>query len=189
MTGPATIRTPDERFAALPDFPFEPRYVDFEGARMHYLDEGPRDGEVVLCLHGEPTWCYLYRHMIPPLVAAAVLLFAHPAWLPTALGGSKEFPAELRIGPGPVTRVLHVNGYEVKLRITGNRASRLGIVSLHAYRDGQLINGANVRTTFEMLDMAMADVTTRLPQTAPGTYSASGCDASRHRRLQHWRIS
>jgi len=120
--------------------------------------------------HGEAT----ARVAGVALVAAAVLLFAHPAWLPTALGGSKEFPAELRIGPGPVTRVLHVNGYEVKLRITENRASRLGIVSLHAYRDGQLINGANVRTTFEMLDMAMADVTTRLPQTAPGTYSASG---------------
>lgn len=62
-----TIRTPDERFANLPDFPFAPHYVDINGARMHYLDEGT--GETILCLHGEPTWSFLYRHMIPPLAA------------------------------------------------------------------------------------------------------------------------
>jgi predicted metal-binding membrane protein len=108
------------------------------------------------------------------LVATAVLLLAHPAWLPTALGGSKEFPSELRVGPGPVTRVFAANGYQAKLQIAENRASRPGIVSLHLYRDGRLVNGAHVRTTFEMLDMAMPNVTTVLPQTAPGTYSASG---------------
>lgn len=59
------LRTPDERFANLPDFPFEPHYVEINGARVHYLDEGA--GEVVLCLHGEPTWSYLYRKMIPVL--------------------------------------------------------------------------------------------------------------------------
>jgi haloalkane dehalogenase len=80
VTGPATIRTPDERFAALPEFPFAPRYVDFEGARMHYLDEGPQGGEVVLLLHGEPTWCFLYRRMIPPLVAAGCRVLA-PDWI------------------------------------------------------------------------------------------------------------
>ncbi len=78
MTGPATIRTPDERFAGLPAFPFEPRYLDFEGARMHYLDEGPPSGETVLCLHGEPTWCYLYRRMIPPLVGCSGLSGINP---------------------------------------------------------------------------------------------------------------
>lgn len=62
-------RTPDERFAALPDFPFAPHYHTLgSGLRLHYLDEGPRDGRPVLLLHGEPTWCYLYRHMIGPLV-------------------------------------------------------------------------------------------------------------------------
>ena len=59
------LRTPDERFANLPDFPFEPRYVDINGARVHYVDEGA--GETILCLHGEPTWSYLYRKMIPLL--------------------------------------------------------------------------------------------------------------------------
>jgi haloalkane dehalogenase len=59
------IRTPDKRFADLPDFPYEPRYVEFNGLRVHYVEQG--QGEVVLCLHGEPTWSYLYRKMIPPL--------------------------------------------------------------------------------------------------------------------------
>jgi haloalkane dehalogenase len=59
------LRTPDERFANLPDFPFEPHYVEVNGVRVHYLDEG--EGETILCLHGEPTWAYLYRKMIPIL--------------------------------------------------------------------------------------------------------------------------
>ena len=59
------LRTPDERFANLIDFPFKPHYVEINGARIHYVDEG--DGETILCLHGEPTWAYLYRKMIPIL--------------------------------------------------------------------------------------------------------------------------
>ena len=62
-------RTPDQRFAAIADFPFEPRYADQDGLRMHYVDEG--EGDPVLCLHGEPTWSYLYRKMIPGLSHAA----------------------------------------------------------------------------------------------------------------------
>ncbi len=62
-------RTPDRRFAAIADFPFEPRYADQDGLRMHYVDEG--EGDPVLCLHGEPTWSYLYRKMIPGLSHAA----------------------------------------------------------------------------------------------------------------------
>jgi haloalkane dehalogenase len=62
-------RTPDERFADLPGFPIEPHYVDQDGLRMHYADEG--DGDPVLLLHGEPTWSYLYRKMIPPLAEVA----------------------------------------------------------------------------------------------------------------------
>jgi haloalkane dehalogenase len=62
-------RTPEERFAAITDFPFEPRYTEQNGLRMHYVDEG--DGDPVLCLHGEPTWSYLYRKMIPGLSTVA----------------------------------------------------------------------------------------------------------------------
>ena len=70
-----TVRTPDERFAGLPGWTFAPRYVDIDDGdggvlRAHYVDEGPADGQVVLLMHGEPSWAYLYRHMIPPLVAA-----------------------------------------------------------------------------------------------------------------------
>ena len=66
----SVLRTPDARFADLPGFPCAPRYLEnlagFEGLRAHYVDEGPRDAQrVFLCLHGEPTWSYLYRRMIP----------------------------------------------------------------------------------------------------------------------------
>ena len=59
------LRTPEERFADLPGYPFEPHYLDFDGMRVHYIDEG--EGEVVLCAHGEPSWSYLYRKMVPIL--------------------------------------------------------------------------------------------------------------------------
>ncbi len=70
-----TLRTPNSRFANLPDYDFAPHYLmvdDSEGGelRVHYLDEGPRDADPVLLLHGEPSWCYLYRKIIPILVAA-----------------------------------------------------------------------------------------------------------------------
>jgi len=71
------LRTPDERFANLPDYPFHPHYVELDGLRMHYVDEGPRDApETVLMLHGEPTWSFLYRKMIPPVVAAGYRVIA-----------------------------------------------------------------------------------------------------------------
>lgn len=66
------LRTPDERFSNLPGFPFAPRYIEIQGLRMHYVDQGPRDGEPVLLLHGEPSWSYLYRKMIPVLVKAGL---------------------------------------------------------------------------------------------------------------------
>ncbi|RXJ72779.1 haloalkane dehalogenase [Veronia nyctiphanis] len=62
-----TVRTPDERFNNLSGYSFSPNYITVDGLRMHYVDEGPKDGEVILLLHGEPTWAYLYRKMIPAL--------------------------------------------------------------------------------------------------------------------------
>ena len=75
------VRTPEERFENLAGYPFDPNYQqvdDTEGGtlRIHYLDEGPSDGDVVLLLHGQPAWSYLYRHMIPPLVEAGFRVIA-----------------------------------------------------------------------------------------------------------------
>lgn len=89
------LRTPDERFVDLPDFPFEPRYLtiaDGEGGelRVHYLDEGPADADPVLLMHGEPSWSYLYRTMIPVLVAAG-----HRCVVPDLIGfGRSDKPTE-----------------------------------------------------------------------------------------------
>jgi haloalkane dehalogenase len=83
------LRTPDERFANLPGYPFAPHYVDVDGVRIHHVDEGPRDGEVVLMLHGEPSWSYLYRTMIPVITAAG-----HRAVAPDLVGfGRSDKPS------------------------------------------------------------------------------------------------
>jgi haloalkane dehalogenase len=66
-----SLRTPDDRFAELPDWPYAPCYREVDGLRQHHVDEGPADSAVtVLCLHGQPTWGYLYRRMIPVFAAA-----------------------------------------------------------------------------------------------------------------------
>lgn len=75
MTAPKVARTPDERFVALPEYPFAPRYVDVgadvgDGLRMHYVDEGPPAAQPVLLLHGQPTWSFVYRHVVADLVAS-----------------------------------------------------------------------------------------------------------------------
>src|SRR5579884_1795342 len=81
------VRTPDHCFEQLPGYSFPPHYADVgdeaggAALRMHYADEGPRDGRPVLLLHGEPSWSYLYRTMIPPITAAG-----HRAIAPDLVG-------------------------------------------------------------------------------------------------------
>ncbi len=74
------LRTDDARFDSIPDWPYEPNYVEdldgYEGLRMHYVDEGPGDAPVFLCLHGEPTWSYLYRKMMPVFLATGARVVA-----------------------------------------------------------------------------------------------------------------
>jgi haloalkane dehalogenase len=84
------LRTPEERFAGLPDYPFAPHYHALaDGLRLHYVDEGPREAAPVLMMHGEPTWSYLYRHMIGPVVAAG-----HRVLAPDLIGfGKSDKPA------------------------------------------------------------------------------------------------
>jgi haloalkane dehalogenase len=82
------FRTPDSRFEGLPGYPFEPRYAQVDGLRMHYVDEG--SGQPVVMFHGEPSWSYLYRKMIPPVVASGRRAIA-----PDLVGfGRSDKPAE-----------------------------------------------------------------------------------------------
>lgn len=91
VDGREFVRTPDERFIDLPDFPYAPSYVDVDGLRMHVVDEGPRDGQVVLLLHGQPDWSYLYRKMIPPIVEAG-----HRVVVPDMIGmGRSDKPTDI----------------------------------------------------------------------------------------------
>jgi haloalkane dehalogenase len=70
------LRTPQERFASLPDFPYQPRYAEVGGLRVAYVEAGPADGEPVLLLHGEPSWSFLYRKVIPVLAGAGLRAIA-----------------------------------------------------------------------------------------------------------------
>jgi haloalkane dehalogenase len=84
-----SLRTPDERFADLPGWTFAPHYLEVDGLRIHYVDEGPAAAPPVLLMHGEPSWAYLYRKMIPPLVAAG-----HRVVAPDLIGfGRSDKPA------------------------------------------------------------------------------------------------
>lgn len=84
------VRTPEERFVNLPDYPFTPRYLDIDGLRMHYVDEKGSTGETVLMLHGEPSWSFLYRKMIPGINAAG-----HRCVAPDLIGfGKSDKPTE-----------------------------------------------------------------------------------------------
>jgi haloalkane dehalogenase len=84
------LRTPDERFTKLPGYAFEPHYAEVGGVRVHYVDEGPRGADPVLLLHGEPSWCYLYRKMIPVITAAG-----HRAVAPDLVGfGRSDKPSQ-----------------------------------------------------------------------------------------------
>jgi haloalkane dehalogenase len=97
---PGVLRTPDERFANLPGFEFKPHYKEISGYRTHYLDEGPSEGEPILLLHGEPTWCYLYRKMIPVLAAAGYRCIA-----PDMIGFGRS--------DKPVDRTVHTYRFHV----------------------------------------------------------------------------
>ena len=75
------LRTPDARFGNLADYPFEPHYTDVDAGdgstlRIHHIDEGDRHAPIVLCLHGQPSWSYLYRKMVPLLVSAGLRVIA-----------------------------------------------------------------------------------------------------------------
>ena len=86
------LRTPDERFVNLPDYGFSPHYRELNGdLRLHYVDEGPKEARPILMMHGEPSWSYLYRHMIPPVAKAGYRVIA-----PDLIGfGKSDKPANI----------------------------------------------------------------------------------------------
>ena len=140
------LRTPDERFTGLPDYPFEPRYVEVESGdgsalRVHYLDEGPPEGEVVLLLHGEPSWSYLYRWMIPVLAevglrAVAIDLIGFGRSDKPASRGNYTYQAHVdwtwaaveAIGLDAITLVCQDWGGLIGLRLVGEHPDRFARV-------------------------------------------------------------
>jgi haloalkane dehalogenase len=86
------LRTPDARFENLPDYDFSPNYLMIDGLRIHFVDEGPKEAHPILLMHGEPSWSYLYRKMIPPLVEAGYRTIA-----PDLMGfGKSDKPSKIK---------------------------------------------------------------------------------------------
>lgn len=133
---PGILRTPDACFDNLPDFPFEPNYVEVDGLRVHYLDEGPKDADPILLTHGEPSWCFLYRKMIPGLVAAG-----HRCIVPDLIGFGKS------------DKLVERNDYSYKFHIDNMngfvRALDLNNVTLFCQDWGSLIG---IRVLIDNLD-------------------------------------
>ena len=166
------VRTPDERFENLAGFPFEPHYLeidDVEGGRlrMHYVDGGPKDGPLVLCLHGQPVWSYSFRKMIPPLVEAGYRVIA-----PDLIGfGRSDKPTErsdytyarhvhwmqefiLDLDLTGITFVIHDWGGLIGLRVLTENLERFDRViacnmGLHDLRDVPMEQGPALRKLFE----------------------------------------
>ena len=166
------LRTPDARFENLSGFPFEPHYLEIDDGvggrlRMHYVDEGPRDGPLVLCLHGQPVWSYSFRKMIPPLVAAG-----HRVIAPDLVGfGRSDKPAErsdytyarhvhwmqefiLGLDLAGITFVLHDWGGLIGLRVLVRNLARFDRVvacnmGLHDLRDVPMDQGPALRKLLE----------------------------------------
>lgn len=99
------LRTPDERFASLPGYSFKPNYVEVDGLRIHYIDEGPKEARPILMLHGEPSWSFLYRKMIP--------IFANAGYRAIAL----DF-----VGFGRSDKLLRREDYSVSRHVSWTRA-------------------------------------------------------------------
>ena len=85
IVAPGIVRTPDSRFENLEDYPFKPNYMMIDGVRIHYLDEGPKESDPIILMHGLPTWSYLYRKMIPIFTEAG-----HRVIVPDMVGFGKS---------------------------------------------------------------------------------------------------
>ena len=101
LVTPGVLRTPDERFNDIKDYPFSPNYLTIGDTRIHYLDEGPVDGKIIYLLHGEPAWSYLFRKMIPILTEAGYRVIA-----PDMIGFGKS---DKYISTSMYTHQMHVD--------------------------------------------------------------------------------
>jgi haloalkane dehalogenase len=112
---PGILRTPDEQFAGLDDFPFTPNYMQVGDVRLHYLDEGPQNAqETILLIHGEPTWSYLFRKMIPVFVNAGYRVIA-----PDLVGFGKSDKYVDESAYSYVMQVDHMTELVQKLNLSG----------------------------------------------------------------------
>ena len=102
---PAVYRTPGARFENLKDYSFAPHYLDVDSKigklRVHYVDVGPRDANPILLMHGEPSWSYLYRHMIPRLVTAGHRVIAPDL----IVSENRTSPSNARTTPTQITSI------------------------------------------------------------------------------------
>jgi haloalkane dehalogenase len=162
------LRTPDVRFASLLDYAFEPHYVELPAhgeakLRVHYLDEGPRDGHPLVLLHGQPSWSYLDREMIPGFAEAGIRVLA-----PDLVGfGRSDKPAEpsdysyerhvgwindwlVTIDPNPATLFVHDWGGFIGLRVLARQPERFerAIVSNSGLPDGERIEPLEIFYTW-----------------------------------------
>lgn len=173
-SGRPFVRTPDECFDGLPAYPWEPNYAEVDGMRMRYVDAGDPSGEVVLLLHGQPDWSYLYRKMIPVLADAGFRVIA-----PDLIGfGKSDKPVQLAdyrflrhvawveefidaLGLDAITPVVQDWGSLIGLRAVGNRSDRFARVVV---ANGNLLvlpQGAQIITlpdSLEPQDLEFPDV-------------------------------
>ncbi|MCA1830024.1 MAG: haloalkane dehalogenase [Actinomycetota bacterium] len=174
------LRTPDDRFAGLPGYPFEPHYVDVDGVRIHYVDEGT--GSTILLLHGEPSWSYLYRKMIPVLVGTG-----HRCVAPDLVGfGRSDKPSRVEdytfarhvawihgfieaVGLKEITLFGQDWGSLIGLRLAAENGDRFARVAIG---NGGLPTGdADMPEVWHMFKKHVLEV----PELKIGSLVASGC--------------
>lgn len=188
------VTTPRREFRNLQDFPWRGRYVRVDGLRMHYLDVGPRTGEVVLLLHGQPSWSYLYRKMIPILADAGYRVIApdfigmgrsdkpvelwrysylqHVAWLESFMDQVRRSERPRRRGLQNVTLFCQDWGSTIGLRAVGNRPDRFARVVV--------ANGSLTVVPFDVdlvqvPDPPLLDPSAPSPFTGPCNLPGLGC--------------
>ena len=203
------LRTPDDRFDGLPSWPYEPVYeqvtVDGTELRVARVDEGPDDAHPVVLLHGEPTWGYLWRDVVPPLLDAGhrVVVPDHPGfgrsdkpqprdWYSYArLSDALDQHLEAAVGDGPVTLVVHDWGGLLGLPWAAahvDRVARLVLLDTGLYRSGGRMseawwafrNHVEGLDEFPVADMVDGACLTSLAPEVRAAYEAPFPDASYH---------